>query len=334
VPERSSTRATVPPHDERATESDVYAAYRLILGREPDVAGLRHYRELVADGLPRTALAHAFLHSEEHHQQLQQEHRAGEVAVDLGGYQVMVDRSDPDFGADIAHWRIYEEPVRQALREQLTADDICLDVGANVGVMTFLAATVVGPHGRVIAVEPNPDNIQLLYRGLLLNRLDNVEVLPLAASDRRSVFALSGHSNSELQNAGPPDANHRLVQAAALDDLLGDLPRLDLVKLDIEGSEPAALRGLERLVTTYRPTLLVEFNPRCLTRRGEDPSAFAERLLELYPTVRAISHFGDDERFRRAGDLLSFWRRRADEVTAAGRLPQDLLHFDLVTERR
>ena len=145
-----------------------------------------------------------------------------------------------------------------------------------------------------------------------------------------------------------PDAEYRAADAqrrlqrrvrgpdglARADDLLGDLPRLDLVKLDIEGSEPAALRGLERLVTTYRPTLLVEYNPRCLTRRGEDPSAFAERLLELYPAVRAISHFGDDERFRRAGDLLSFWRRRADEVTAAGRLPQDLLHFDLVTERR
>jgi hypothetical protein len=80
--------------------------------------------------------------------------------------------------------------------------------------------------------------------------------------------------------------------------------------------------------------LLVEFNPRCLTRHGEDPSVFAARLLELYPAVRAISHFGDDERFTRGDDLLSFWRRRADEVTSAGRLPKDLLHFDLVTERR
>ncbi len=312
----------------------MYAAYRLILQREPDEPGLHHYRQLVAAGLTREALAQAFLHSEEHRQRLRHEHRSDEVAVELGGYQVMVDRSDPDFGADIAHWRVYEEPVRQALREQLAPDDVCLDVGANVGVMTFLAATVVGANGRVIAVEPNPDNVQLLYRGLLLNRFTNVEVLPLAASDRRSVFALSGHSNTELEDAGPPDTDGRLVQAVVLDDLLGDLPRLDLVKLDIEGCEPAALRGLARLVTTHRPTLLVEFNPRCLTRRGEDTSAFAAQLLDLYPPVRAISHFGDDERFTRADDLLSFWRRRAGEVTAGGQLPEGLLHFDLVTERR
>ena len=57
---------------------------------------------------------------------------------------------------------MYEEPVRAALRELLTVGDTFLDVGATIGVMTFLAATAVGPTGRVIAVEPNPDNVQLL----------------------------------------------------------------------------------------------------------------------------------------------------------------------------
>ena len=254
--------------------------------------------------------------------------------MDLGGYQVVVRRSDPDFGADLAHWRVYEEPVRQAMREHLGPDDVCLDVGANVGVMTFLASSCVGPGGRVIAVEPNPDNVQLLYRGIVVNQFTNVEVLPLAAADRRAVFSLSGRSNTELVDLDGPDVTGRLAQSAVLDEILRDLPRLDLIKMDIEGSEPAALRGLRRLVTTHRPALVVEFNPRCLERRGENAQAFAGQVLELYPRVRALSAFGDDEPFTRADDLMTFWRRRATEISAEGTLPEGLLHFDLVAERR
>lgn len=125
----------------------------------------------------------------------------------------------------------------------------------------------------------------------------------------------------------------RLAQSVVLDEILHDLPRLDLVKMDIEGCEPAALRGLRRLVTTHRPTLVVEFNPTCLARRGEDARAFAGQILELCPRVRAVSAFGDDEPFTRADDLLAFWRRRATEVTAEGALPEGLLHFDLVAAR-
>lgn len=316
----------------KATEADVYHAYRLILRREPDEGGVAHYRRLVVDGLSVDALVQAFIGSDEYHQCLDRDRRASETPVDLGGYQVMVDRRDPDFGADIAHWHVYEEPVRQVLRERLSPGDVCLDIGANVGVMTFLAASLVGPGGRVIAVEPNPDNVQLLYRGLLLNRFTNVEILPLAAGDRRAVFALSGRSNTELLAAGTPTMTGRFVQSVVLDDVLGDLPRLDLVKMDIEGHEPAALRGLERLVTTHRPTLLVEFNPRCLERHREDAHTLLSWILELYPRVRAISHFGDDERFSRADDLMAFWRRRAAAITAEGRLPEGLLHFDLATE--
>ncbi len=332
-PTDSQTPGSRPTAPVRATEADVYHAYRLILRREPDAAGLAHYMQLVSDGLSLGALLGSFSASDEHRRLVEQERRDDQVSVDLGGYQVVVEKSDPDFGANIAHWRVYEEPVRQAVRDHLGQDDVCLDVGANVGVMTFLAASCVGPGGRVIAVEPNPDNVQLLYRGIVLNQFTNVEVLPLAAADRRAVFSLSGRSNTELVDLEGPDVIGRLAQSAVLDEMLHNLPRLDLVKMDIEGGEPAALRGLRHLVTTHRPTLIVEFNPRCLERRGEDVRAFANQVLELYPRIRALSSFGDDEPFTRTDDLMAFWRRRSAEITAEGTLPAGLLHFDLVAAR-
>ena len=219
------------------------------------------------------------------------------------------------------------------LREKLHPGDVCLDVGANVGVMTLLAASLVGHTGHVIAVEPNPANVQLLYKGILHNRFTNVQVLPLAAGDRRSIFGMSGLSNTELVDENPTIYNGKLVQSVVLDEALGTLPRLDLVKLDIEGQEPAALRGLQRQISTHQPTLVVEFNPRCLTKQQESESELLSWILDRYTRVRTISHFGDDRRFSDADELLAFWRQRATEVTASRALPKGTLHFDLVTEQ-
>ena len=318
---------------DRATETDIYHAYRLFLGREPDRNGFAHYRNRIASGLTIATLVQIFMGSDEYREHKLKGHLEHETAIDIGGYSVVVDRNDPDFGTVITQSHTYEEPIRQVLREGLHPGDICLDVGANVGVVTLLAASLVGHRGHVIAVEPNPSNVQLLYRGILHNRFTNVEVIPLAASDRRAIFGMSGLSNTELVDVNSTIYNGRLAQSVVLDEVLGTLPRLDLVKLDIEGQEPAALRGLQRQISTHQPTLVVEFNPRCLNKQQESESELLSWILDRYTRVRAISHFGDDQRFSDPDELLAFWRKRATEVAASGALPDGMLHFDLVTER-
>jgi FkbM family methyltransferase len=216
------------------------------------------------------------------------------------------------------------------MREHLHTGDVCIDVGANVGVLTFLASSIVGPDGRVIAVEPNPENVQMLYRNVAFTHAANVEVFPLAASDRRTVFSMTGRSNTHL--VPPREAalfGGDFVQSVALDDLFGDLPRLNFVKMDIEGHEPAALRGMRKLLARHHPTLLVEFNPRCLRIQSEDPVEFIKLLLSLYPAVRVISQFDDDATFDQANDVIEHWQRRSDELTEKGRMPDGFLHFDL-----
>jgi len=319
--------------DDRATGDDVLYAYRLILKRDPDPAGLAHYQKLVADGLSLDRLIRSFVNSDEY--RLRQTDEARPTPVDLGGYRVCIQKLDTDFGQGIFHSHKYEEHVRQAARENLHAGDVAVDVGANVGVLTFLAASLVGTAGRVIAVEPNPDNLQLLYRGIVLNGFDNVEVVPHAASNRRSVFSLTGGtSNTHLIGARAPEEGGHFVQSVLLDEALGGLPRLDFVKMDIEGHEPQALEGFARLIGRYRPVLLVEFNPRCLVDlQQQDPVAFLQQIFALYPRVRVTSAFEDDETFDSADGVMGYWERRNREVTAQKRLPDRMLHFDLVTLR-
>jgi FkbM family methyltransferase len=317
--------------DDRATEDDVYFAYRLILKRDPDPAGLAAHLRLVAAGLSLHQLIHSFFNSEEF--RFAQDDESKPTPVDLGGYQVYIQKLDTDFAQAIFHSHKYEEHVRKAARESLHAGDVAIDVGANIGVLTFLAASIVGGAGRVIAVEPNPDNLQLLYRGIVLNGFGNVEVLPHAASNARAVFSLTGGtSNTHLIDPRAPEEGGHFAQSIVLDEALGDLPRLDFVKMDIEGHEPQALEGFSRLIGRHRPVLLVEFNPRCLVDlQRQDPLAFLKQIFAFYPRVRVTSAFEDDETLDSADKVMAYWERRNREITARKLLPDRMLHFDLVT---
>ena len=162
----------------------------------------------------------------------------------------------------------------------------------------------------------------------------NVVVLPLAASDSRRVFSLAGRSNTHLVAAREAiRGGGHFAQAVPLDDVLGGLPRLDFIKMDVEGHEPPALRGLARLLARDRPGLLVEFNPECLDVQGQDPLDYLKLLFAVQPRVRALSHAGDDETFESPERVLEFWTRRSSELAAQGALAHGTLHFDLVAAR-
>ena len=316
--------------DDRATDDDVYYAYRLILKRDPDLAGLAHYRQLVAEGLSLDRLIRSFVNSDEY--RLRQTDEARPTPVDLGAITSASRSSTPTSGR-ASSTRTSTRSTSGRPRANLREGDVAVDVGANVGVLTFLAASIVGTTGRVIAVEPNPDNLQLLYRGIVHNGFTNVEVLPFAASNARTVFSLTGGtSNTHLIGAREPEEGGHFVQSIVLDDALADLPRLDFVKMDIEGHEPQALEGFSRLIGRHRPVLLVEFNPRCLVDlQRQDPLAFLKQIFAFYPRVRVTSAFEDNETLDGADKVMAYWERRNREIAAKKLLPDRMLHFDLVT---
>jgi FkbM family methyltransferase len=155
----------------------------------------------------------------------------------------------------------YEAEVQTLLVSLVRPGMVVYDLGANVGFFTLLASRLVGATGTVYAFEPLPANLEILRRHLALNRCANVTVLPAAVSDRdgRARFEGSG-STARLGEGG--DAIE--VETARIDTLLarGDLTPADLVKLDIEGAELAALEGMDGLLRTVRPRLLIEFHGR------------------------------------------------------------------------
>jgi FkbM family methyltransferase len=110
---------------------------------------------------------------------------------------------------------------------------------------------VLGPTGRVIAFEPSPRNLGFLHRHLSLNRSTNVEVLDVAISDSEGVTQF--FVDDDPKKSKITDAGDITVRTTTLDRLMGELPLPDLIEMDIEGAEYAALRGAEQLLRKSSP---------------------------------------------------------------------------------
>lgn len=179
-----------------------------------------------------------------------------------------------------------------------------LDVGANEGLFSLLAARRVGVAGRVIALEPSPRELRRLEHNLALNRLGNVAVLPLAASDRagkaRLHVAEEAHPGQSTLGAFAyeiGEAGATVVELLPLDRVGERCPveRLDAVKIDVEGAEVAVLRGARRILAQHRPLLLVELLDAALAGQGASREQLFAELAALGYELWVFGERGEPE---------------------------------------
>ena len=193
----------------------------------------------------------------------------GELAI-LGGTAVRLRieaRSFAPWGAQsyAVLTGTHEVQVTQALIRSLRAGDHVWDVGANIGYLTLLAARIVGPDGRVVAVEPDPDCAAAIRANAALNDLGMVEVVEAAAADRSGVAELVVVRDrlwTRLASVGDHHEGEARVEVRtlALDDL--DRPPPALVKIDVEGAELEVIAGMTRLLRDARPIVVCEMHGR------------------------------------------------------------------------
>lgn len=182
-----------------------------------------------------------------------------------------------------------------------------LDAGAHLGYFTIRAAQRVGPSGRVIAIEPNRETFALLEENVRANGVaDRVALRSEGLADRagESAFYATplGETSSRYALAGGAPTTIPLVRG---DDLFADTDPFDVVKLDVEGGEVEALRGMRETLArgTDRLALFVECNPEALARAGTDADELLALIEELGLTARAI-HEGA-QRLVPVGELAS-----------------------------
>ncbi len=162
-----------------------------------------------------------------------------------------------------------------------------LDVGANIGIFTALAASRVGKGGAVFSFEPGPENFALLQETVRLNGFDNVVARQAAVADQPGTLRLY---LSELNMV-----DHRIydadesrpsveVETVTVDEALAaqGAKRVDVLKIDIQGAEAKAFAGMSRtLADNPNLRILAEFWPWGLRRCGGDPHALLEKFRAL-----------------------------------------------------
>jgi len=201
-----------------------------------------------------------------------------------------------------------ELPVQEALMKLMPVGGTFVDVGANVGFFSVIGGRLVGETGRVLAYEPVPENAAMVRANAAANGMRNISVHEVAVADRTGEGHLvlarySGGSSLDFLPP-PPDACGRLeVEMVRLDDHLNriePLQRLDLIKVDVEGAELAALSGMVNTLARWRPALIVEVDDvdvttaaaksaRCrtwLSERGYD----VRELESSYPDINWHVH--------------------------------------------
>lgn len=196
------------------------------------------------------------------------------------------------------------EPVTQGVMDSLFKPGMAfVDAGANIGLYSIRASRAIGEKGWILAIEPHPAVHSVLKENIAVNRCKNVHTWEVALGETAGtarLYSAAEPGSHSLLGGGSAEADQgHAVKILSLDKIVGDHP-VDLVKLDLEGSELLALKGMKEILRRkQKPILLVEFCSDWFAKSQTSPNGTLE-LLESYGyRIRAI----DDQAKRGPFDL-------------------------------
>jgi FkbM family methyltransferase len=195
--------------------------------------------------------------------------------------------------------RIAEEGIWEPYETSLVMDllhpgAVFVDVGANIGYFTVLAATIAG---KVFAFEPDPENFRLLEANLALNALQRkVTAVPAALAEEdgegRLYLSEDNLGDHQIYAAGDARESVPIELLSGSHYLQGRLDSLDLLKVDTQGSEYGVVAGLMPLLSALArpPRILLELTPLSLRHAGSSGRALVELLGELRQSFWIVDH--------------------------------------------
>jgi len=218
---------------------------------------------------------------------LRRKARRGQVtAVGPHGLRLLVDPKNPP-EVSVYLWGTYEPEVVAALERVLRPGCTAVDVGANCGVLSVLMRRLVGPAGRVVAVDPSPAACRRVSEQAVVNDMSDVCIIEagLGSAAHEETFhagrvGIGALPTVDAQFTAQEEIDVRVVR---LDDVIAglQLPPVGLVEVDTDGSELDVLGGASSTLRRDRPVLILEVFGDGLRRRGVEPGALVE-VLDTY----------------------------------------------------
>ena len=249
---------------------------------------------------------------------------AGILVTEVAGMIVGVPGNEWRMAAYHAFRGVMEPGLTKYFCKLIKPGTVVVDVGANVGIYTLLAAKLLEGTGKIYSFEPTPRIYEILRDNVQVNgflELGIVHLYELAVTDKSGKARLSIFNNDSGHNTlfrdGKADDEIE-VTTASLDEILAAQERVDIVKIDAEGAEPQIVRGMQQVIKRNpKIRILLEFAPVHLKRAGSSPLEVLNEFASFGFDIRRI----DDVN----GDLLSVTRGELAEVFSANlqlELPQ------------
>jgi len=157
-----------------------------------------------------------------------------------------------------------------------------IDVGANLGWYSLMAANLVGKEGRVFAFEPDPENFRLLSKNIQVNGHQNIKVINQAVSDKTGAgqLFLCEENRGDHRIYNPNNERRGIeISTTSLDDFFQDSPHIDVIKIDVQGAEHLVFSGMDQIIKTNAQLfIMMELCPKFLKMCGSSPRDFLKTI--------------------------------------------------------
>lgn len=224
------------------------------------------------------------------------------IVREIQGSLMKLDLSDIGISRELFLTGVHEKCSTIQYKEEVRPGMVVLEVGANIGYYTLIAAQRIRPNGSVIALEPSPANIESLRCNLKLNDIsDMVRLFPVAAGRNAKKLPFYVMPKGNVSGFVKRDGNEFIpkqvieVQVAPIDQLLTtEGLRYDYFRMDVEGYEPEVIEGMVDTLTGDSPPVggFIEVHSQILNEHGRSARLFLERMHELGYRIKTARYRG------------------------------------------
>lgn len=183
----------------------------------------------------------------------------------------------------------YEKENIQFLKTTIQPGNIIIDIGAHLGLMSAICAQLTGNKGSIYAFEPTPLTFEILKKVIRMNGAQNI-IQPVNKAVSNFTGELDffvddndGSNANSLVSRNDKNRNARKTKVVTLDDFIREkeLKKLDLVKIDAEGSELDVLRGAVNSIRSFRPKIILAMHPNLIKNNGQNAGDIYDLIREL-----------------------------------------------------
>lgn len=196
-------------------------------------------------------------------------------------FQIYINKENGKVDQDIYLEGVYEPFFLSIIKKHINIGDVFIDIGGNIGHHSLFASLLVGGSGKVIAFEPIERLYSQFQKSIEINNFKNIELFNFGCGDEEKEFEIffkkENMGASSIVDRKRSDGSET-IKIAVPDKFLSGEPKINFIKIDVEGFEYNVLRGLTEIIIKHHPKILIEYTPSYYAKADESHS---EKIIEF-----------------------------------------------------